>query len=331
MYDPRQDQRRPSLASLGPTILRPCDIESSDVSGTDAQRPSAERRERIVVEYETVEGLPGGKGNRVAGKVALVTGAGSSADGIGNGRASAILLARHGASVGLMDFNLAAAEETARMISSEGGVCFAIKGDVSVEADCKRVVDETIQYYRRLDILVNVVGTSKVRGDATVVDLDEWDRGMAINIKSIVMMSRYAVPEMQKSGGGSIINIGSITGLHGGHPNLFYATSKGAIVNLTRTMAGNHGQDGIRVNNVAPGFVYTPVVYGKGLPEEVRKFRREVSVLKTEGTGWDVGYAVLFLASDEARWITGVTLPVDAGVSAISPHFQTTTPNRRLD
>lgn len=284
-----------------------------------------------MTEQETLQKLPATRGDRVAGKVALVTGAGSSAEGIGNGRASAILLARHGANVGLLDFNLVAADETARMIREEGGTCFSIQGDVSVEADCKRAVDQTVQRYGRLDILVNVVGTSKIRGDATAVDLDEWDRGMVLNVKSIVMMSRYAVPEMRKAGAGSIINIGSITGLHGGHPNLFYATSKGTIVNMTRTMAGNHGKDGVRVNNVAPGFVYTPVVYGKGLPESVREFRRDVSVLKTEGTGWDVGYAVLFLASDEARWITGVTLPVDAGVSAISPHFQTTTPNRKLD
>ena len=284
-----------------------------------------------MAEQEPIQKLPATRGDRVAGKVALVSGAGSSAEGIGNGRASAILLARQGASVGLLDFNLDAADETARMIRKEGGTCFSIQGDVSVETDCKRAVDETLQRYGRLDILVNVVGTSKIRGDAISVDLDDWDRGMVLNIKSIVMMSRYAVPEMRKTGGGSIINIGSITGLHGGHPNLFYATSKGTIVNMTRTMAGNHGKDGVRVNNVAPGFVYTPVVYGKGLPEHVREFRRNVSVLKTEGTGWDVGYAVLFLASDEARWITGVTLPVDAGVSAISPHFQTTTPNRKLD
>ncbi|WP_298396466.1 SDR family NAD(P)-dependent oxidoreductase [Sphingobium sp.] len=283
-----------------------------------------------MADFETAEGLPGGKGDRVAGKVALVTGAGSSAEGIGNGRGSAILLARHGAHVCLLDYNLEAAQETGRMIEAEGGTCFAIQGDVSVEADCQRAVAETIARYGRLDILVNVVGTSKVRGDATAVDLDEWDRGMAINIKSIVMTARYAVPEMRKTGGGSIINIGSITGLHGGHPNLFYATSKGTIVNMTRTMAGNHGPDGIRVNNVAPGFVYTPVVYGKGIPDDVRAYRSRISVLGTEGTGWDVGYAVLFLASDEARWITGVTLPVDAGVSAISPHFQTTTPNRNF-
>lgn len=283
-----------------------------------------------MAEQATVADLHGSRGDRVRGKVALVTGAGSSAEGIGNGRASAILLARHGASVGLMDWNLAAAEETARMIEADGGTCFPIQGDVSQEADCARAVRETADRYGRLDILVNVVGTSKVRGDATALDLDEWDRGMVLNIKSIVMMTRHAVPEMCAAGGGSIINIGSITGLHGGHPNLFYPTSKGALVNLTRTLAGNHGKDGIRVNNVAPGFVYTPVVYGKGLPDDVRAYRRDISVLGTEGTGWDVGFAVLYLASDEARWVTAVTLPVDAGVSAISPHFQTTTPNRPM-
>lgn len=283
-----------------------------------------------MAEQSTTPVTSSGGGERVAGKVAIVTGAGSSAEGIGNGRASAILLARNGARVCLMDFNLEAAEETGRMIASEGGICFAVQGDVTNEDDCRRAVELTVEKYHRLDILVNVVGTSKVRGDATTLDLNEWDRGMAMNIKSIVMMTRYCVPEMRKAGGGSIVNIGSITGLHGGHPNLFYPTSKGAIVNLTRTMAGNHGIDGVRVNNVAPGFVYTPVVYGKGLPDDVREYRRNASVLKTEGTGWDVGYAVLYLASDEARWVTGVTLPVDAGVSAISPHFQTTTPNRAL-
>lgn len=268
------------------------------------------------------------RGDRVAGKIALVAGAGSSAPGVGNGRASALLLARHGAAVGLLDQNLAAAEETLRMIEAEGGRGFALAGDVTVEADCRHAVEATVQRYGGLDVLVSVVGTSKVRGNATDVDLDAWDRGMLTNLKSIVMLTRHAVPEMRKRGGGSIVIIGSITGLQGGHPNLHYATTKGAIVNLTRTMAGNHGADGIRVNNVAPGFVYTPVVYGKGLPDEVREYRRGISALGTEGTGWDVGYAVLYLASDEARWITGVTLPVDAGVSAISPHFRTTTPNR---
>ena len=268
------------------------------------------------------------KGDRVSGKVALVTGAGSSAEGIGNGRAAAMLLARHGARVGLMDFKEDAAEETARMIRDEGGECIVIQGDVSNVDSCRAAVSATAERWGRLDILVNNVGTSRIRGDAVEVDLDEWDLGMRINVKSMVMMVRFAVPEMKKGGSGSVINISSITALHGGHPNLFYPTSKGALVNLTRTMAGNHGADGIRVNCIAPGFVYTPVVYGRGLPEGVREMRREASALGTEGTAWDVAYGVLYLASDEARWVTGVILPIDAGVSAISPHFQTS--SRRL-
>ena len=263
------------------------------------------------------------RGTRVAGKVALVTGAGTSAEGIGNGRAAALLLARHGARVAVLDRDEASATETAAMIESEGGESLVIQGDVSREADCRAAVSETVAAWGRLDILFNNVGTSRIRGTALDVDLDDWDRGMQLNVKSMVMMVRYAVPEMIRGGGGSIINNASITAFHGGHPNLFYPTSKAAVVHLTRTMAGNHGADGIRVNCVAPGFVYTPVVYGRGLPDGVREARRESTALKTEGTAWDVAYAILYLASDEARWVTATVLPVDAGTSAISPHFQT--------
>lgn len=268
-------------------------------------------------------------GNRVAGKVALVTGAGSSAQGIGNGRAMAMLLARQGARVVVLDLNLESAQETADMIFSEGGQVMALAGDVSKEGDCRQAVQKTIERWGRLDILINNVGTSKIKGSALDVDLDDWDRGMQINVKSMVMMARYAVPEMIKSGGGSIINTASITGLHGGHPNLFYPTSKAAVMHLTRTMAGNHGPEGIRVNCIAPGFVYTPVVYGRGLPEGVREARRESTALKTEGDAWDVAYAALYLASDESRWVTGIVIPVDAGTSSISPHFQTS--SKRID
>jgi NAD(P)-dependent dehydrogenase (short-subunit alcohol dehydrogenase family) len=263
------------------------------------------------------------KGDRVCDKVAIVTGAGSSADGIGNGKAMAVLLARHGAKVALVDVNRAAAEETALLIEEDGGQCIVVVADVAAEGDCRSIVQAAVKQWDRLDILVNNVGTSRIPGNALNLDLDQWDRGMSINVKSMVMTARYAVPEMIRSGGGSIINIASITGFHGGHPNLFYPTSKAAVIHLTRTMAGNHGEQGIRVNCIAPGFVYTPVVYGRGLPEGVREARRESTALKTEGTAWDVAYAALYLASDEARWITGVTLPVDAGTSAISPHFQT--------
>jgi NAD(P)-dependent dehydrogenase (short-subunit alcohol dehydrogenase family) len=260
----------------------------------------------------------------VKGKVALVTGAGSSAEGIGNGRAAAILLARNGAKVALLDFNEAAAAETAKMIADEGGEeTIVIQADVTNVEACKAAVQKTVDRWGRLDILFNNVGTSKVPGNAVELDLDAWDRGLRLNITSMMLMVRFAVPEMIKSGGGSIINNASVTALHGGHPNLLYPTTKAAVVNMTRTMAGQHGGDGIRVNAVAPGFVYTPVVYGNNrLPEGIREQRREMGVLKTEGTGWDVGYGVLYLASDEARWVTGQTLAIDAGVSTISPYFQ---------
>lgn len=262
------------------------------------------------------------KGNRVQGKVAIVTGAGSSAEGIGNGKAMAIMLARHGARVALVDRNADAARETADLIEQDGGECIVIGADVSQEGDCEKLVRQTVDAWGRLDVLVNNVGTSRVRGNAMELNLDDWDRGMTLNVKSMVMTGRYAVPEMIKSGGGSIINTGSITALHGGHPNLFYPTSKAAVLHLTRTMAGQHGIDGVRVNCILPGFVYTPVVYGPGLPEGVREARREASALKTEGTAWDVAYGALYLASDEARWVTGVILPIDAGSSSISPYFQ---------
>jgi NAD(P)-dependent dehydrogenase (short-subunit alcohol dehydrogenase family) len=262
-------------------------------------------------------------GDRVRGKVAIVTGAGSLTEGIGNGRGIALMLARHGARVAVIDIDEAAAAMTARMITAEGGEAMVLQADVADVTSCEATVAQVVKKWGRLDILVNNVGTSRVRGNAVDLDLDEWDRGMRINVKSMVMMTRFAVPEMTKTGGGSIINTASITALAGGHPNLFYPTSKAAVVHLTKTMAGQHGEDGIRVNAVAPGFVYTPVVYGAGLPDGVRESRQQASALKTEGTAWDVAFAVLYLASDEARWVTGVLLPVDAGTSAISSHFQT--------
>jgi NAD(P)-dependent dehydrogenase (short-subunit alcohol dehydrogenase family) len=263
-------------------------------------------------------------GDRVLGKIAIVTGAGSSAEGIGNGKGSAIMLARHGAKVAIVDYNKAAAEDTARMIEGYGGECIVIEADVSKVEDCERIVKTTVDKWGRLDVLMNNVGTSRIPGNSLEVDLDAWDHGWRLNVKSMVMMVRFSVPEMRKAGGGSIINTASITAFHGGHPNLFYPTSKAAVVHLTKVMAGQHGEDLIRVNAVAPGFVYTPVVYGGGrLPEGVREARKEFGVLKTEGTGWDVAYGVLYLASDESRWVTGICLTIDAGASAVSPIFQT--------
>jgi NAD(P)-dependent dehydrogenase (short-subunit alcohol dehydrogenase family) len=254
--------------------------------------------------------------NRLQGKVAIVTGAGSRAEGIGNGRATAIVLARHGARVMLVDSVAEWAGQTAAMIAAEGGTSEIIEGDVSDGASCKAIVARTIAAWDRLDILVNNVGITGPRGSALDVDPDAWDRAMRVNVASMMLMAKFAIPEMIRSGGGSIINLTSVAGLQGGHPSLLYPTSKGAVISLTRAMAAHHGRDGIRVNCIAPGTVYTPMVASRGMTPEMRKARSERTLLGTEGTGWDIGYGALFLASDEARWITGITLPIDGGATA---------------
>ncbi|KAF9630219.1 hypothetical protein BFW01_g400 [Lasiodiplodia theobromae] len=249
--------------------------------------------------------------------VALVTGAGSRMDGeIGNGRAAAILLARHGAKVALVDFNVDWAKETKRMIDKEGGISEVIQGDVTSEESCKAAVEKTVALWGELHILVNIVGVGGALGDATVIDLKAWDRDMRINLTSMVLMSRYAIPEMRKAGRGSIVNMSSVSGLLGGNPSLLYPTTKGAIIQMTRAMAAHHGQENIRVNCVAPGMVYTPMTRGRGMTDEMRRARINQNLMKKEGTAWDVGYAILFLSSKEAKWITGLIMPVDGGTTA---------------
>src|SRR5262249_3491026 len=139
---------------------------------------------------------------------------------------------------------------------------------------------------------------------------------MRVNVASMMLMAKYAIPEMRKLGAGAIVNLGSVAGLTGGHPHLLYPTSKGAIVQMTRAMAAHHGREGIRVNCVCPGMVYTPMVYAAGMTQDTRDRRRRRSLLQTEGTGWDVASAVLYLVSDDARWVTGTILTVDAGATA---------------
>jgi NAD(P)-dependent dehydrogenase (short-subunit alcohol dehydrogenase family) len=253
---------------------------------------------------------------RLHGKVAIVTGAGSRADGIGNGRATAILLARHGARVTLVDQNKAWVDRTAGMIAEEGGESLVVLADVTIPADCAGIVRQTTDAWGRLDILVNNVGISGPPGTAVEVDPEAWAEAFKVNVTSMMLMAKFAIPAMIAGGGGSIVNIASYAGLFGGHPALLYPTSKGAVVNMSKAMAAHHAADNIRVNALAPGMVYTPMVYAGGMTDGVREARRNRSLLKTEGTGWDVGNGVLYLVSDEARWVTGIVLPVDAGASA---------------
>lgn len=271
------------------------------------------------------------------GRVAIVTGAGSAGDGIGNGRAISILLADDGCHVIGVDMNLEWAQRTAEMANSKPGrgTVVATQGDVTKGGDCEAAVQLALQRFGRLDILVNNVGIGGAPGTAVDVDMEQWAKGLEINVSSMVNMTKYAVPAMKRNEGeakGSIVNMGSVAGLKGGTPHLLYPTSKGAVVNMTRAMAAHHAGDGIRVNCVCPGvrlssprvsqvtdrmqMLYTPMMYAKGMTEEARAARKARSLLGTEGTGWDAACAVAFLASDHSRWITGLIMPVDAGTTA---------------
>lgn len=196
------------------------------------------------------------------GKVAIVTGAGCAGDGIGNGRAISIMLADEGCNVVCVDLNLEWAGKTAERANAKPnrGLAVATAGDVTSAVDCKAAVDLALKKFGRLDVLVNNVGIAGAPGTAVDVDMDKWAKSLEINISSMVQMTKFAVPAMEKNDGevrGSIVNMGSVAGLRGGTPHLLYPTSKGAVVNMTRAMAAHHAKSGIRVNCVCPG-VYPP-------------------------------------------------------------------------
>jgi NAD(P)-dependent dehydrogenase (short-subunit alcohol dehydrogenase family) len=254
----------------------------------------------------------------LAGKVALISGGGAAGDGIGNGRAAAILLARAGAQVLVADRDIKLAERTVEMIAADGGTAAALAADVTDEADCERLVNATVDRFGRLDFLDNNVGIGS-RGSVVDEKPEQYRRVMQINVESMFLLSKYAIPAMIKAAqGGAIVNISSISALR---PRglTTYTTSKAAIIGLTRAMAVDHGRDNIRVNCICPGPMYTPMVYARGMSEAARTQRAKASVLKREGTGWDVGHAVKFLLSDYARYITGQVLVVDGGVTLQAP------------
>ncbi len=254
----------------------------------------------------------------LAGKVALISGGGAAGDGIGNGRAAAILLARAGTRVVVADREPALAQRTVEMIAAEVGTAVATGGDVTEEADCKALVATCLDRFGRLDFLDNNVGIGS-RGSVVAEQPEQYRRVMQVNVESMFLLSKYAIPAMiRTAGGGAIVNISSISALR---PRglTTYTTSKAAVIGLTRAMAVDHGRDNIRVNCICPGPMYTPMVYGRGMSEAARAQRAKASVLKIEGTGWDVGHAVRFLLSNHARYITGQVLVVDGGVTLQAP------------
>ena len=254
----------------------------------------------------------------LTGKVALISGGGAAGDGIGNGRAAAILLARAGVNVFVVDRDGGLAERSVAMIAAEGGSAVAHAADLTVEAQCRAMVAACLERFGRLDFLDNNVGIGS-RGSVVEEQPQSWRRIMQVNVEVMFLTSKYAIPAMVETAGkGAIVNISSISALR---PRglTAYTTSKGAVIALTRAMAIDHAEQGIRVNCVAPGPVYTPMVYAGGMSAAAREQRRNASALGVEGTGWDIGHAVRFLLSDQARYITGQTLVVDGGTSLQAP------------
>jgi NAD(P)-dependent dehydrogenase (short-subunit alcohol dehydrogenase family) len=261
----------------------------------------------------------------LAGKVAIVAGGGAAGEGIGNGRAAAILLARAGVSVFVVDRDVALAERSVAMIAGEGGNAVAHRADLTEEAQCRAMVAACVERFGRLDFLDNNVGIGS-RGSVVEETPQSWRRIMQVNVEVMFLTSKYAIPAMVETAGkGAIVNISSISALR---PRglTAYTTSKGAVIALTRAMAIDHAEQGIRVNCVAPGPVYTPMVYAGGMSAAAREQRRNASALGVEGTGWDIGHAVRFLLSEHARYITGQTLVVDGGTSLQAPARDSKTP-----
>lgn len=247
----------------------------------------------------------------LSGKTALVTGGAS-----GIGRATALALAEAGAAVVVVDLNAAQGAEVVSAIESAGGKAILVAGDVTTAADCERAVATAVETFGRLDVLFNNAGIIR---RASVVDTTEaeWDRVMAVNVKSIFLMCKAAVPVMAKGGGGSIINSGSGWGLKGGGNAASYCASKGAVVNLTRAMAIDHGPQGIRVNSVCPGDTDTPMLRHEAqqLGQAEASFLAEAAErpLRRFGKPSEIAQAVLYLASDAASYVTGAALVVDGG------------------
>jgi NAD(P)-dependent dehydrogenase (short-subunit alcohol dehydrogenase family) len=257
---------------------------------------------------------------RVEGKGAIVVGGGQTAgQTVGNGRATALVLAREGARVVVADRRLDSAQETVELIAKEGGRAWAVDADITVEDAVRRLVARAREHLGRIDILHNNVGASLALGDAPATDLtvEAFDRSVAVNLKGMWLTCKHALPALRETGG-SIVNISSMAARNA-YPLVGYKTTKAAVVALTENLAAANAPYGVRANAILPGLMNTPMAIearvARGTPrEEVIASRdRRVPLRRRMGTGWDVAYAALFLHSDEAAFITGVALAVDGG------------------
>ncbi|MDP7579105.1 MAG: SDR family NAD(P)-dependent oxidoreductase [SAR202 cluster bacterium] len=263
-----------------------------------------------------------GTSSRLSGKVAVVSGAGTyGGEGIGNGAATAILLAREGARVVLVDLVEEWADATKSLIQNEGGLAMSIAADVTKAEQCKEVVDFAVREFNTIDILHNNVGGGSGSGNVVEATQDIWANSMSVNLMSIINMSRYSIPYMRGNSGGSIINVSSVTGMRpkSGRSSAPYTMNKTAVVGLTRAMALDHAGESIRVNCIMPGLIWTPRV-SSGSPDS-RPTRQSSTPLPNEGESWDIGWAAVYLASDQAKFVTGIVIPVDGGF------LLTSTPN----
>lgn len=252
---------------------------------------------------------------RLQGLVAVVVGGGQIVDSWelpGTGAATAILMAAEGAEVVVTDIAKVNVDRTVEEVRRRGGTASGVVGDAASPDDCSRVAAKVIQDRGRIDILVNNVGRA-LTANAGELSESDWDLLFNINVKSAFLMSRRVIPAMCERGGGAVVNIGSTAGsLATGQ--LAYGASKAALVALTRDLAQLYGPQSVRVNCVIPGPVRTPM--GVGLSASSQALRREITMLRRSGTGWDIGWAGVFLASQEARFITATTLTVDGGMTA---------------
>jgi len=258
---------------------------------------------------------------RLRDKVAIVTGAGSIGPGWGNGKATAVLFAREGAKVFAVDIDLAAAEQTKEIIDQEGGECTAHKADVSKSQEVSVLVQRCLETFGRIDILQNNVGIVEVGGCVEASE-ESWDQVNSVNLKSMFLTCKYVLPHMERQGGGVIVNISSVASIRGlGIPYVSYSATKGAVNQLTQSIALQYARKNIRANAILPGLMNTPMVeksltdaYGSNV-EKMIEVRDGQCPMGKMGDAWDVAYASLFVASDEAKYITGIQLVVDGGLT----------------